>query len=157
MGKVKLCLASSTGGHLTQLLQLEELSGNYDTFWVSEKSETSKNLLKNKKKYYFIQQDRKQKAFIFKFLFNIFNAIFILAKERPNVIITTGAGVVIPLCVFSKLINCKVIFIESFAKVDSPTITGKLLYKLKVINKTYVQSEKMLKHYETAVYRGTLY
>ncbi|ELK44183.1 Oligosaccharide biosynthesis protein Alg14 like protein, partial [Halobacillus sp. BAB-2008] len=95
--------------------------------------------------------------FILIFLKNIFKSFKIIFRERPNVIITTGAGAIVPLCFISKLFKCKVIFIESFAKVNSPTITGKLLNMFGVSNRTYVQSEELLQYYEKAIFKGTLY
>jgi len=52
----------------------------------------------------------------------------IALKERPDVVITTGAGVVVFLCVFCKLLGAKLIFMESMAKVERPTLTARLLY-----------------------------
>lgn len=49
----------------------------------------------------------------------------------------------------------KLIYIESFAKVTSPTETGKLLYKF--ADRFYVQWESMLKFYPKAKYLGGIY
>ena len=51
----------------------------------------------------------------------------------------------IPICLISKLMGKKLIYIESFAKVTSPTETGKLLYKF--ADQFYVQWKPMLKFY----------
>lgn len=52
----------------------------------------------------------------------------IAIKERPDVVISTGAGIVVFFCVFAKLFGAKLIFIESMARIESPTLTAKLLY-----------------------------
>lgn len=49
----------------------------------------------------------------------------------------------------------KVIFIESYAKINSPTITGKIVYKFADI--FYVQWPEMLKFYPNGIYKGSLY
>ena len=49
----------------------------------------------------------------------------------------------------------KLIYIESFAKVTSPTETGKLLYKF--ADQFYVQWKPMLKFYPKAIYLGGIY
>ena len=54
-----------------------------------------------------------------------------------------------------KLFKKKIIFIESFAKLNSPTLTGKLVYKF--ADQFYVQWEEMLAVYPNAIYRGGIY
>lgn len=49
-------------------------------------------------------------------------------KEQPDVVVCTGVLAMIPLCMEAKLSGRKLIYIESFAKVTSATLTGKLLY-----------------------------
>ena len=51
----------------------------------------------------------------------------------------------------------KVIFIESFAKITSPTMTGKLVYKKKWANQFYVQWETMKEFYPDAICEGGIY
>ena len=88
-------------------------------------------------------------------LANSFRALWIMLKERPDVVITTGVLAVIPLCLLAKLFGRKLIYIESFAKVTSPTETGKLMYKF--ADRFYVQWESMLEIYPDAVYLGGIY
>ena len=54
-----------------------------------------------------------------------------------------------------KFMGKKLIYIESFAKVTSPTETGKLLYKF--ADQFYVQWKPMLKFYPKAIYLGGIY
>ena len=61
----------------------------------------------------------------------------------------------IPICLISKFMGKKLIYIESFAKVTSPTETGKLLYKF--ADQFYVQWKPMLKFYPKAIYLGGIY
>ncbi|MDE6848090.1 MAG: polysaccharide biosynthesis protein, partial [Ruminococcus sp.] len=61
----------------------------------------------------------------------------------------------IPMCLIAKIFRKKIIYIESFAKIKSPTATGKLLYKF--ADKFYVQWESMLEFYPKAKYIGGIY
>lgn len=61
----------------------------------------------------------------------------------------------IPICLVSKIAGKRLIYIESFAKVTSATLTGKLLYKF--ADQFYVQWESMLKVYPKAIYLGGIY
>ena len=61
----------------------------------------------------------------------------------------------VPLCILAKLFRKKLIYIESFAKVTSPTETGKLLYKF--ADQFYVQWETMKEFYPNAINVGGIY
>jgi beta-1,4-N-acetylglucosaminyltransferase len=152
---LKICLVSSAGGHLAQIKQLIPIVEKYDYFIVTEKNRSTNSLNNNFKVYYLLQQERKNIRFLFVFALNILLSLFYLVKQRPDVIVSTGAGATIPLCLFGKLFGKKIIFIESFAKIKTPTLTGKLIYK--IADKFYVQWEEMLKHYPKAEYRGKIY
>lgn len=150
----KICFAASTGGHFEQLMMLKPLMSKYDSIIVTEKSQYS---VENKeiKTYYLNQVNRKEKTFLFRMIVNSLKTIKILIIEKPDIIISTGALSTIPLCLFGKLLRKKVIFIESFAKINSPTLTGKLVYKF--ADRFYVQWEEMLEVYPNAIYKGGIY
>jgi len=59
------------------------------------------------------------------------------------------------MCIIAKLFRKKIIFIESFAKVNSPTLTGKLVYKF--ADEFYVQWYSMLNIYPKAIFKGGIY
>lgn len=150
----KICFIASTGGHFEQLMMLKPLMNKCDSFIVTEKTKYSV-IKDNKKVYYLRQVNRSEKTFIPKMIFNSIKTIEIFFMEKPDVIISTGALSTIPMCIFAKLFRKKLIFIESFAKVNSPTLTGKLLYKF--ADQFYVQWEDMLKIYPKAIYKGGIY
>jgi UDP-N-acetylglucosamine:LPS N-acetylglucosamine transferase len=153
--KNKICLISSSGGHFEQLLMLRKLSDNNNVFIVTEKTKYNK---KDKKIKYFVKQvNRKEILFIPKMILIFFKSLYILIKERPNVIISTGVLSAIPMLFLGHLFRKKVIYIESFAKISSPTMTGKLVYKKKWANQFYVQWEPMLEFYPNAIYLGGIY
>lgn len=149
----KICFAASSGGHLEQLLMLEPLMKKYRGFIVTEK--TSYELKVDYPVMYLKQVNRKEKSFLFKMIQNFFRSISILIKEKPDCIICTGVLAMIPLCLLGKMMHKKLIYIESFAKVNSPTETGKLLYKY--ADQFYVQWKDMLKVYPDAIFLGGIY
>ena len=151
----KICLISSSGGHFEQLMMLKKLGDKNDIFVVTEKTKYNKN--SNKINYYISQVNRKELLLIPKLIKNFLKSLFILIKEKPNVIISTGALATIPMIFLGHLFKKKIIYIESFAKTSSPTMTGKLIYKKKWANQFYVQWEKMLEFYPDAIYKGGIY
>ena len=76
-----------------------------------------------------MQINRREFSFLFKFIVLFFQTLVILLKEKPDVVISTGALATVPVCLLAKLFKKKLIFIESFSKITSPTITGKLMYR----------------------------
>ena len=151
----KICLISSSGGHFEQLLMLKKLNNKYDTFVVTEKTKYNKK--DNKIKYFVKQVNRKEIMFIPKMILILFKSFYIFLKEKPDVVISTGVLAAIPMLFIAHLFKKKVIYIESFAKIDSPTMTGKLIYKKHIADQFYVQWESMKKYYPEAIYKGGIY
>lgn len=153
--KKKICLISSSGGHFEQLLCLKPLSENFNVFFVTEKTKYNKS---DKKIKYFVKQvNRKEVLFIPNMIMVFFKSLYIYIKEKPDVIISTGVLSTIPMLFIGHFFKKKVIYIESFAKINSPTMTGKLIYKKKIANQFYVQWESMLEFYPDAIYKGGIY
>lgn len=150
----KLCFAASTGGHFEQLMMLKPLMRKYDSIIITEKSHYSveNNEIKT---YYLSQVNRKERIFLFRMIVNSLKTIKILIIENPDIIISTGALSTFPVCLLGKLLRKKIIFIESFAKINSPTLTGKLVYKF--ADQFYVQWEEMKQVYPNAIYKGGIY
>lgn len=154
MKKMKLIFAASSGGHLEQLLMLKPLMEKYDSVFVTEKTEYSVGN-PGVKTYFLSQINRKELLFLPKLIGNTFRSLGIIIKERPKVMITTGVLAIVPMALLVKMFGGKLIYIESFAKVTSKTLSGKLLYKF--ADRFYVQWEEMLKLYPKAIYKGGIY
>lgn len=153
--KIKICFAASTGGHFEQLMMLKPLMEKYDSFILTEKTSYSVNKNNDIKLYQVNQVNRKEKLFIFNMIINAIKSLYIFIKEKPNIVITTGVLAMIPMCLITKFFGGKLIYIESFAKITSPTQTGKFLYKY--ADRFYVQWEKMLEFYPNAIFKGGIY
>ena len=152
--QLKICFASSSGGHYEQLLMLRPLMEKYESFIITEKTNYT-NEIKGMKTYYIKQVNRKEPTFIPKMIINTLYSLKIYLKENPDFVITTGVLAVIPICLISKLFGKKLIYIESFAKVKSATLSGKLLYKF--ADQFYIQWEDMLKIFPNAIFKGGIY
>jgi beta-1,4-N-acetylglucosaminyltransferase len=154
MKKSKLCFAASSGGHFEQISMLKPLMEKYDSFVVTEKT-TYKASIKNHRMYYMHQVNRKEKLMPIWMIVNSFRSLRIMIMEKPDVVITTGVLAMIPICLLAKLLHKRLIYIESFAKVSSPTLTGKFLYKY--ADQFYVQWESMKQFYPDAIFLGGIY
>lgn len=155
MGKgKKICFISSSGGHLEQIRQLKDVALMYEHYYVLPKN--SSTVTFSNKKYLvgdFYRKNRIQ--FMFRFVFTSIQQLFIFLKERPDIVITTGAGVAIPTCLYAHFLGKKLIYIESFARMKSLNKTAKLLSKYADL--FVVQWEELLKLVPDAVYGGWIY
>ena len=151
---LKICFAASSGGHFDQLMMLRPLMEQHDSLIVTEKTAYETNV-QGIKTYYMIQVNREEINCLLKLLVNTFKSLRLYFAEKPDVIICTGVLAMIPLCLICKLFGKKLIFIESFAKVTSPTRSGKLLYRF--ADQFYVQWPQMLEVYPDAIYIGGIY
>ena len=86
---------------------------------------------------------------------NTILAFKILRKEKPDLIISSGAAVAVPYFWLGKLFGAKTVYIEIFDRIDKPTLTGKLVYP--VTDKFIVQWEELKKVYPKAINLGGIF
>ena len=86
---------------------------------------------------------------------NTFVALKVLRKEKPDLIISSGAAVSVPFFYLGKLFGAKLIYIEVFDRIDKPTMSGKLVYP--IVDKFIVQWEEMKEVYPKAINLGSIF
>ncbi|WP_307979745.1 PssD/Cps14F family polysaccharide biosynthesis glycosyltransferase [uncultured Senegalimassilia sp.] len=150
---IKVCFAASSGGHLEQLLALKPLMERYDSFILTEKTAYEAKLPVRAR--YVRQVNRHEAAFVPNMLANTATSLKYWLAERPDVVVCTGVLATIPFCLIAHAMGAKLVYIESFAKTGSPTMTGRLLSKK--ADRLYVQWESMLKVYPDARFVGGVY
>lgn len=149
---MKICLVGSSGGHLTHLFMLKPFWNDKERFWVTFDKEDARSLLKDERQYHcYYPTNRSAKALVI----NTMLAIRLLLKERPDVIISSGAAVAVPFFYIGKLLGSKLIYIEVFDRIDKPTITGKIVYP--IVDKFIVQWEEMKRVYPKAINLGSIF
>lgn len=154
----KILYISSTGGHLSELLQLKKLFEKYNYYIVTEKTKSSEFLgdeYKEKVSYLAYETKKNPLKYFFVFLFNIIKSLIIFLKQKPDIIVTTGTHTAVPMCYIGKIFRKKIIFIETFANRNTKTVAGKLVYPIADV--FVVQWEEMLKLYPKAQYWGWIY
>lgn len=149
---MKVCLVGSSGGHLTHLYMLEPFWKSKDRFWVTFDKEDARSLLAGEKMYScYFPTNRNLKNLIR----NMGVAWKVLRKEKPDLIISSGAAVAVPFFYLGKLFGAKLIYIEVFDRINKPTLTGKLVYP--VADKFIVQWDEQKKVYPKAVNLGSIF
>lgn len=147
----KIIFVCSSGGHLLQLIRISEVLDNYEKVWITFNKPDSRYLLKDEKKYWCFHPTTRNFINLFR---NTIQAFKIILKEKPNIIISSGAAVAIPYFYFALFSAIKTIYIEAFNRVDSASLTGRICYP--VSDLFCVQWKQNLKNYPRAKYIGTL-
>jgi len=131
---VKIMLIASSGGHLSQLFALKSWWQDYPRIWVTFKRPDSLALLQAEEVVWAYHPTNRN---VLNLLRNTLLAIPLLWRERPTLIISTGAGVALPFFFLGKFFGAKLVFMEVFDRVSSPSLTGRLLEP--IVDKFLVQ------------------
>lgn len=134
-------------------MMLKPLMEKYQGFVVTEK--TGYKINNGYPTYELEQVNRREPSFPLRMMRNTLLSIRIFFNERPDAIVTTGVLAMIPLCLICKILGRKLVYIESFAKISSPTETGLFLHRF--ADRFYVQWESMLAVYPDATFIGGVY
>ena len=155
--KKNVMFISSTGGHLSELLQLANLFPRYNSCLITENTKSNRNLKHKYKRINFLIYGTKDHllSYPFKLLANCFLSLFYYFKYHPDYIITTGAHTAGPMCLIGHIFGSKIIFIETFANSSSRSKTGSIVYKFADL--FIVQWESMLELYPNATYGGWIF
>ena len=151
----KVIFAASSGGHLTELLKVQELFKEYDYLLVTEMTDVTRDLKDKYNIKYVDYGPNKNKIVYWCTIFkNLAKAIGIVAKFRPDTIVSTGAQVGGFFCYIGKFFGAKVVYIETMAKIKELSGTGHNVYK--IADKFYVQWKNLAEKYDKAEYIGRL-
>lgn len=148
---MKLLLVCNPGGHFSTMMGLKKFWSGYQREWVTySKFDTEK--LRGKEKVYWVKM---QEARMFwKACINFLNALFILHKSQPDLVLSTGASLAVPFILASKLFSIKTVFIESISRSSDLSLTGKLVYYF--VDEFYVQWPECTERYPKAQYKGVI-
>ena len=147
----KICLACSAGGHLTELLQLEKAWKDKPHYFISDKRLNAIDLSK-KEKVFFVSCPRRNPINL---TINFVQSLWLFLWQKPTIVISTGADTAIPTCLIAKFFRKKVVFIESFCRINEPSLSGKIMYKK--ANLFLVQWPENKKFFPKAEYEGSVF
>jgi UDP-N-acetylglucosamine:LPS N-acetylglucosamine transferase len=144
-------LVSTQGGHLTQLLVLRDWWGARDRVWVCPETPDVVDRLRGER---LIPSYTPTTRNLPNTLRNLRLAVRVLRAERPDIVISAGAGVAVPFFVIAWLMKIPTVFIEVYDRVDTPTLTGRLCGPF--TTRRIVQWEQQLAFYPDAHLVGPL-
>jgi len=146
---MKICLVCSSGGHFSQLYSLRKFWEEFEHFWVTFPGRDTTSLLRNEKTYWAYYPTNRNIKNLIK---NKSLAIKILKKKKPDIVISTGAGVSVPFIYIAKLLRIKTIYIESLTRINGLSLSAKLVYP--VVDHLIVQWPELENRYGKAKFVG---
>jgi len=124
---VKALLVCSSGGHLLLLQQLRPWWEQQDRTWVTFRKTDAMSLLEGERVHWAHYPTQRSVRNLLKTLRLAWR---ILSKERPDVIVSTGAGVAFPFFLLAKPLGIRTAFVEAYERIDRPSLTGRLCYPI---------------------------
>lgn len=145
-------LVCSSGGHLMQMLALREAWGSYSHVWVTFDKSDARSLLRDETVVFAHWPTNRSMKNLIR---NTLVAWRTLRSVRPNVVLTTGAGVAVPFAWVARLRRIPVVYIESFTRVERPSLSCRLIAP--VADRVYAQWPELTSSVPNARYAGNVF
>jgi len=121
---LRVCLAASAGGHISELLQLESCWRGRDCFFVTTSRVVEGQLTRFGRVYTVPESNRQHPVRVLGTLVGCLRIVF---AERPAVVLSTGAAVGCLMALLGKLAGARIIWIDSIANVERLSLSGRLV------------------------------
>lgn len=148
-GALNICLTCSHGGHLFEMLDLLEAFEGHEVFYFCYDAATTRAL----DRVYLVPNMAKNPIELIK---NVFRVWRIFRKERPDIIVSTGAEIALPVVLVGKVFfGTRVLYVECGAQVTEASFTGRIMSR--VADWFYVQWPELRDVYgPRALFEGSL-
>lgn len=135
---MKVCLVTSSGGHLTETLQLLDMFADDEIFFVTWSGAREADVSAIAPAYFLETFGTSP----WRVLCSMPRVLRIVLTEKPDVIVSLGAEIALPFFFLAKPLRIKTVFIESWCRIHGLSKTGRLLYPL--ADAFYVQWPQLL-------------
>ena len=148
---LRVLIVCSSGGHLAQLHCLDAWWRQHDRAWVTFDKADARSLLEGERVYWAHHPTNRNLKNLLK---NTLLAVRVLARERPELVVSNGAGVAVPFLWLGKAMGARTVYVEVYDRVDSPTLTARLVRP--VLDRMVVQWEEQRRFYPEGVFLGAV-
>ena len=124
---MKVLMVCSSGGHLAQLHRLRQWWEGRDRAWVTFDTVDAVSLLRDERVFWAHHPTTRNLPNAVR---NMALAWRVLRSERPDLVVSSGAGVAVPFFVVARLLGVRTVFIEVYDRIDTRTLTGRLVYPM---------------------------
>ncbi len=146
---MKLMLVSTSGGHFSTMKGLKSFWSLHQRVWVTDPKKDTEVLNGEERVYWLPYQGPRE---VLSFMLNLPKVFKILARERPDLVISTGASIAVSFALASKILGIRFIYVESISRSNELSLSGKLVYPL--CSEFYVQWPTLCEKYRRATFKG---
>jgi len=93
---------------------------------------------------------------VFPFLHAHFQAHAALSKARPDCVVCVGTAMAVPLGLAAKTLGIRLVYVESITRYERASLTARLVARLRLADRLYVQWPDSTHLYRGGIYRGTV-
>lgn len=120
-----LCLPSSPGGHFELLDALAPAYADLPHRFLMPPSPQAERL---RAEGVVVERLINPRRSPIRLVPNVAQSLRLALRHRPRIVVTSGAGLAVPFSIIAKLLGAKLIFIETMARVDGASASGRILY-----------------------------
>lgn len=147
----RLLLVGSSGGHLAQLLALKPWWEQRQRVWVTFATPDAHSRLRDEQVVWAHFPTTRNLPNLVR---NTLLAARVLRRDRPDLVVSTGAGVAFPFFLVARMLGIRTVYLEVYDRLDSRTLTGRLCRPLSSL--FCVQWEEQASLYKGSHVVGTL-
>jgi UDP-N-acetylglucosamine:LPS N-acetylglucosamine transferase len=122
---VKILLVASSGGHLAQLMTLRPWWEKHTRRWITFDTIDARSVLSDEDVAVGFAPTTRNIPNLAR---NAVMARRELSSFRPDLVISTGAGIAVPYFWLAHRYGARTVYLEVIDRIDSPTMTGRLVY-----------------------------
>lgn len=145
---MKLLLVCSSGGHFTGMMRLQRFWSRHPHVWVTFDSPSTRGALTEERVWWAFSPTNRN---LFNLVRNLILSIFVFLRERPDLVISTGAGVAVPFLFLGWLFGSRVAFVESLTRTRTLSLSARLVQPF---GDVYVQWPELQERYPKTIYAG---
>lgn len=120
--------AASAGGHLDLLRAIApDVVDGSDPVWVTSRTPRGERLKRDGAQVELLPEYGRSAIGALR---NVLAAARVVIRRRPRTVVTSGAGVVAPFCVLARLAGARLLYVETMARVSSPSMTARVLSRI---------------------------
>lgn len=158
---LRIALIATGGGHLRDIIAVRRAYEKHDYFLISTPESRASPEVNRFPRQYFIWNTgggswrSRPAAFAIDLIHDLISLYRVFLLEQPHCVISTGSGIAVPGFLIAKLMRVPTVYIESYARIHSVSLTGRICYHLSDL--FLVQHRALIRKLRRAVYAGTVY
>jgi beta-1,4-N-acetylglucosaminyltransferase len=148
---MQVLLVCSPGGHLQQMLALKPAWGEFERSWVTLPGADSQSLLAEERVTLGHSPTNRNLKNLAR---NALLAWRLLRRERPEAILSTGAGLAVPFFLAGRALGIRTVYVESVTRTESLSLSGRIVYP--IASSFFVQWPAVAARHRKARFEGAV-